>query len=72
MILLDNTVLSNFALAMVRKMAYREGVRISGSIGVLITLVKMDRITPGTANSVLSSFIRRGYYSPTNTLDEFL
>ena len=57
---------------MVRKMAYREGVRISGSIGVLITLVKMDRITLGTGNNILSSFIRRGYFSPTDKLDEFL
>ena len=57
---------------MVRKMAYREGVRISGSIGVLIALIKNERITPATGNIVLLNFIRHGYFSPTDKLDEFL
>jgi len=57
---------------MVRKMAYREGVRISGSIGVLIALIKMERIALATGNNVLLKFIRHGYFSPKDKLDEFL
>ena len=57
---------------MVRKMAYREGVRISGSIGVLIALIEMERITLATGNNVLLNFIRHGYFSPTDKLNEFL
>jgi predicted nucleic acid-binding protein len=57
---------------MVRKIAYREGVRISGSVGVLIALVKMEKITLANGNKVLSNFIRHGYFSPTDKLDEFL
>ena len=57
---------------MVRKMAYREGIRISGSIGVLIALVKMERITPAIGNNILLNFIRQGYFSPREKLDEFL
>ena len=57
---------------MVRKMAYREGVRISGSIGVLIELVTMERITLMNGNDILRNFIRHGYFSPIDKLDEFL
>ena len=54
----------------VRKIALREGVRFSGSIGVLLELIRMDRIGIEKGNEILNGFIKCGYYSPINKLDE--
>ena len=54
----------------VRKIALREGVRFSGSIGVLLELIRMDRIGIEKGNDILNGFIQCGYYSPINKLDE--
>lgn len=53
----------------VRKIALREGVRFSGSIGVLLELIRMDRIGIEKGNEILNGFIKCGYYSPINKLD---
>jgi len=55
-----------------RVIALREGVRLSGSIGVLLTLVQSGRIDLKRANNVLNDFIRHGYYSPIKCLDPLL
>ena len=54
----------------VRKIALREGLRLSGSIGVLLELIRMDRIGIEKGNEILNGFIKCGYYSPINKLDE--
>ncbi|MBM4137331.1 MAG: DUF3368 domain-containing protein [Nitrospira sp.] len=56
----------------VRKIALRERIRLSGSIGVLIELIRMDRISLETGNEILRSFIKHGYFSPTDRLDDLL
>jgi len=53
----------------VRKIALREGVRFSGSIGVLLELTRMGRIGLEKGNEILNGFIKCGYYSPVNKLD---
>ena len=55
-----------------RAIARREGVRLSGSIGVLLTLVQSERIDLKRANNALHDFIRHGYYSPVKCLDQLL
>ena len=57
---------------MVRKMALREGIRVSGSIGVLIRLIHNDIITLEKGNNILKGFIRQGYFSPVEQLDGFI
>lgn len=56
----------------VRKIALREGIRLSGSIGVLIDLIRKDRIRLETGNKILRDFIVCGYFSPVDRLNEFL
>ena len=55
-----------------RAIARREGVRLSGSVGVLLTLVQSGRIDLKRANNALNDFIRHGYYSPIKSLDPLL
>ena len=55
----------------VRKIALREGLRLSGSIGVLLELIRTSDISLKTGNSILKAFIDQGYFSPVETLDEF-
>jgi len=55
-----------------RAIARREGVRLSGSIGVLLSLVESKQIDIQRADNALSDFIHHGYYSPVKTLDELL
>ncbi len=56
----------------VRKIALREGIRLSGSIGVLLELIRNERIHLETGNKVLRDFIVCGYFSPVDRLNEFL
>lgn len=57
---------------MVRKMALREGIRVSGSIGVLVELIHKNNITLQKGNEILKGFIREGYFSPVARLDDFI
>ena len=57
---------------MVRKFALREGIRVSGSIGVLIELINENIITLEKGNNILKGFIRWGYYSPVEKLDGYI
>ena len=56
----------------VRKIAMREGVRLSGSIGVLLELIRINRISLEKGNAILSSFIKHGYFSPVDKLNELI
>ncbi len=53
----------------VRKIALREGIRLSGSIGVLLELIRTDSISLERGNVILKAFIRFGYFSPIDSLD---
>ena len=55
-----------------RKIALREGIRLSGSIGVLLELIRIKYISLEKGNMLLKGFIRQGYFSPVDHLDEFL
>jgi predicted nucleic acid-binding protein len=57
---------------MVRKMALREGLRVSGSIGVLIELIYKNIITLERGNELLKGFINKGFFSPVKRLDHFI
>jgi len=57
---------------MVRKMALREGIRVSGSIGVLIELIYKNVITLERGNELLKGFINKGFFSPVERLDHFI
>ncbi len=56
----------------VRKIAIREMVRLSGSVGVLLELTRIDRINLEKGNKILRNFIKHGYFSPVNRLNELL
>ena len=55
-----------------RRLARREGVRISGSVGVLISLVRRTAIEQEEGNRILRQFIDTGYFSPVETLDDLV
>jgi predicted nucleic acid-binding protein len=57
---------------MVRKMALREGIRVSGSIGVLIELIHKNVIPLARGNELLKGFIKQGFFSPVERLDHFI
>lgn len=56
----------------VRKIAMHEGVRLSGSIGVLLELIRTNRISIEKGNTILSGFIKHGYFSPVDKLNELI
>jgi predicted nucleic acid-binding protein len=56
----------------VRKIALREGVRLSGSIGVLLELIRIGRISLETGNKILKGFIYYGYFAPVDKLNGLL
>lgn len=56
----------------VRKIAMREGVRLSGSIGVLLELIRINGISVEKGNIILKGFIKHGYFSPADRLDELI
>ena len=55
-----------------RKAALREGVRVSGSVGVLVNLINRELIHLEEGNRILRDFIASGYFSPVEKLDELL
>jgi predicted nucleic acid-binding protein len=80
----DTTVLSNFALAISRQMtlvtddlaarrlAENRKVPLSGTLGILIALVRQDALSLKEANVMLAGMIRRHFRSPVDRLDEFI
>ena len=55
-----------------RQIGFREKVRVSGSVGVLVSLVRQNVIPLYEGNQVLSEFIRKGYFSPVEALDDLV
>ncbi|MDI6736237.1 MAG: DUF3368 domain-containing protein [bacterium] len=55
-----------------REWGLREGVSISGSVGVLVDLVCDSSITLKEGNELLSELIKKGYYSPVPRLNELV
>lgn len=51
-----------------RLAASQRGIRISGSVGVLIALVKQARLTVHEADDLLQAMRAQGYRSPVHTL----
>lgn len=56
----------------VRKIALREGIRLSGSVGVLLELIRGGNISLERGNEILRGFIGFGYFSPMDRLDGLL
>ncbi len=52
-----------------RKMAMHEGVRLSGTIGILVSLVEASAIPLSEANRLLAEMIEAGYFAPFAKLD---
>ncbi|MEW6606654.1 MAG: DUF3368 domain-containing protein [bacterium] len=55
-----------------REWGLREGVSISGSVGVLVDLIRGDSLSLRKGNELLSKLIKNGYYSPVIRLDELV
>ena len=55
-----------------RNTAKKLGVKISGTLGVMLSLVKRDYISMDEANFLLQEMVQGGYYSPVTSLDEIL
>lgn len=55
-----------------RQIAFRAGVRLSGSIGVLLSLIKRSHIKLEEGNQILKEFIHTGYFSPVERLDHLI
>jgi predicted nucleic acid-binding protein len=55
-----------------RRVAQTEGVTVSGSVGVLLELIRMPKLTLEEGNHLLRAFILLGYFSSVERLDELL
>jgi len=55
-----------------RRVAQDQGVKISGTLGMLELFVEEGKLSIGEADAVLSSMIQGGYRSPIQSLKELL
>ena len=55
-----------------RRLAQQRGLPISGTLGVLLALVKGGRLRVEEADAFLATMIAHGYRSPVNSLVELL
>lgn len=55
-----------------RSLGSQMNLSITGTVGVLILLVRDEHLTLTQANELLSQMIVKGYRSPIETLDMFL
>ena len=58
--------------ARARREAQRQGVPVSGTIGILVLNVRNGNLTPAEGNEILSRMIALGYRSPVATLNAWL
>jgi predicted nucleic acid-binding protein len=56
----------------VRKAAKARDVRLTGTVGILIRLVREDRLSLEDANAILARMIALRYRSPVESLDDLL
>ncbi|MCC7355614.1 MAG: DUF3368 domain-containing protein [Anaerolineae bacterium] len=55
-----------------RRLAMGRGVKVSGTIGVLLLLVKRGELPVGDADDLLASMVTHGYRSPVSSLADLL
>jgi len=55
-----------------RRLASGRGVALTGTLGILIALVRDDNLSLAEANAMLTEMIRRRYRSPVDRLDELI
>lgn len=55
-----------------RKMARERGVRLTGTIGILVRLVREGHLSLAAANSVLEQMITLRYRTPVESLDDLI
>jgi predicted nucleic acid-binding protein len=55
-----------------RRLATDREVSLTGTLGILIALVRDDALSPQKANGILTAMIERGYRSPVDRLDELI
>jgi predicted nucleic acid-binding protein len=55
-----------------RRLAENRKVPLSGTLGILIVLVRQDALSLKEANVMLAAMIRRHFRSPVDRLDEFI
>ncbi len=55
-----------------RRVATERGVRLTGTLGILIRLVREDHLALTDANAILARMIALRYRSPIERLDEFV
>jgi len=55
-----------------RRIASKNDIPITGTIGILIALVRNNRLPLGEANRLLQNMIQKNYRSPVNHLDELI
>ncbi len=51
-----------------RRMAWQRGVKVSGTLGVLLLLVQDGHLTLADADDLLRTFVAHGYRSPVKSL----
>ena len=55
-----------------RKIAQREEIAVTGSIGLLVYLIKKGNIMLADGNNMLEKMIKAGYFSPINSLNKLI
>jgi len=55
-----------------RRLAESEGVSLTGTLGVLVALVRDDVLPLSEANTMLEAMIQRRYRSPVDRLDDLI
>jgi predicted nucleic acid-binding protein len=53
-----------------RRYAQRLGIPFSGTVGILVLLMKEGHLTLDQADLLLQTMIRTGYYSPVGSLKD--
>jgi predicted nucleic acid-binding protein len=56
----------------VRRLAEKREVPLSGTLGILIALVRHNAFSLKEANAMLAAMIQRRYRSPVDRLDEYI
>ncbi len=55
-----------------RRFAESEGISLTGTLGILVALVRDDALSLSEANTMLEAMIRRQYRSPVDRLDDLI
>lgn len=55
-----------------RREAQRLGLKVTGTIGILVLNIRQGRLTATEGNAILADLIAQGYRSPVTALDDLL